>query len=187
MTLTRSQFKPKCGCGVKSYPSEAAADRALVKIQGLKLRDAMPKRPVRCWHGQWHLEGARAVDTGPDRNVRSLVMERDDWTCQRCGKAITEGVEYSLQHRLARGSGGTSDPAINSPANLIVLCGSATTNCHGAVTNGDLIEATDLGYVIPLNRNLIPSQMPVFSYNHGLVYLDDEGGWAPAPNLGGAA
>ena len=52
------------------------------------------------------------------------------WRCARCGKDVTY-IQSSIQHRKARGMGGTNDPSINSPANLIVLCGSGTTGCHG--------------------------------------------------------
>ena len=40
------------------------------------------------------------------------------WRCARCGKDVTY-VQSSIQHRKARGMGGTNDPSINSPANLI--------------------------------------------------------------------
>lgn len=67
-------------------------------------------------------------DTGPDRKTRALVLARDGYACVSCGRAAGPGSgPYSLQHRLARGHGGG-----NSPSNLIVLCGSATSpgGCH---------------------------------------------------------
>ncbi len=68
-------------------------------------------------------------DTGPDRRTRALVLERDGYQCARCGRPAGPGTgPYSLQHRKARGVGGD-----NSPANLLLLCGSATTLCHGHV------------------------------------------------------
>lgn len=69
--------------------------------------------------------------TGPSRKVRQLVLDRDGNACVACGTSVY-GRPYSLQHRKARGMGGTSDPAANSPVNLVTLCGSATTpgSCH---------------------------------------------------------
>jgi hypothetical protein len=72
-----------------------------------------------------------ARNTGPSRKVRALVLERDGFACVGCNKGIL-GRPYSLQHRNARGMGGTSRPDANSPVNLVVLCGSATSpgGCH---------------------------------------------------------
>lgn len=65
-------------------------------------------------------------DTGPGRKTRLLVLERDGWCCAACGVSVIS-QQYSLQHRKARGVGGD-----NSPCNLVVLCGSATSpgGCH---------------------------------------------------------
>ena len=71
-------------------------------------------------------------DTGPSRKIRKLVLERDGYCCVCCGKSVIDQV-YSLQHRDPRGSGGTSDPMANSPANLVTMLGSGTTGCHGRV------------------------------------------------------
>jgi hypothetical protein len=181
VTLTTSRpLKAKCGCGIKTYPTQAAAERALLKIQGLRLRDTMPKRAVQCFQGQWHLEGTRTVDTGPDRNTRQLVMERDDWTCAFCGKPIGDSRDYSLQHRKARGSGGTSDPAINSPANLILVCGSATTRCHFFLESRKA-EAEKLGFVISKNSRIDPADVRVVHALYGVVLLLDDGTWQAAP------
>jgi hypothetical protein len=56
-----------------------------------------------------------------------MVLDRDGYACVACGRSImTMGDWWSMQHRKARGVGGT-----NSPENLLVLCGSATSaGCH---------------------------------------------------------
>jgi hypothetical protein len=94
-------------------------------------------RDRRC--GGWHVRVPQSrTDTGPSRDVRVLVMERDNRCCQGCGTSVL-GRPYSIQHRDARGMGGTSDPAANSPSNLVLLCGSATTpgSCHLACEERD--------------------------------------------------
>ncbi|MDQ2877145.1 MAG: hypothetical protein M3Y33_20990, partial [Actinomycetota bacterium] len=69
------------------------------------------------------------ADTGPTRAVRALVLARDGHRCARCGRPCGPGIApYSLQHRKARGVGGDS-----SPPGLVLLCGTATTGCHGEV------------------------------------------------------
>ena len=77
-----------------------------------------------------------ARDTGPSRLVRSVVLERDGYQCARCGKPAGPGIgPYSLQHRKARGVGGDS-----SLPNLLLLCGSALTLCHGEVESRDPLK-----------------------------------------------
>ena len=182
---TRKPLTAKCACGIKGYRSREVAEIALAKIQARRLRDVMPKRPVQCWQGQWHLEGTQRVDTGPDRSTRDLVKERDDWRCASCGKPATgtPGVDYSIQHRVARGDGGTSDPAINSPANLILLCGSALTGCHGKAERRER-EMHQKGF--RLEHWQKPAKEPVAHALHGRVLLLPDGGVLPIPS-GGAA
>lgn len=68
------------------------------------------------------------MSSGIPAKVRAIVQERDGGLCRRCGRP-----GESVHHRTPRGMGGSKDPAINSPANLIVLCGHGTTGCHGHV------------------------------------------------------
>lgn len=77
-----------------------------------------------------------ARDTGPSRAVRAAVWAREGGACAACGTSLA-GWAYSVQHRAARGIGGTSDPAANRAPNLVLLCGGALTGCHG------LAEARD--------------------------------------------
>jgi hypothetical protein len=54
-----------------------------------------------------------------------LVVRRDGYCCVACGVYIGDRP-FSIQHRVARGQGGT-----NALSNLLTLCGSAVTGCHG--------------------------------------------------------
>ena len=122
---------------------------------------------------------ARRRDTGPTREVRAAVLARDGWRCVRCGADIT-AAPYSLQHRRARGVGGTRRENTNSPANLIVLCGSATSagGCHQHVESRRH-EAKGCGWAIPLAAS-DPAEWRVWTYDRGWIVLDDDGGWEPA-------
>ncbi|MFD7832106.1 HNH endonuclease [Streptomyces sp. MJM8645] len=60
----------------------------------------------------------RPRNTGPTTAVRTLVYARDGHQCVRCGTGST----LTIQHRTNRAMGGSSDPAINHPTNLVTAC-----------------------------------------------------------------
>lgn len=98
--------------------------------------------------------------------IRRLVVERDKGKCVRCGARTTQ-----LQHRLPRGRGGK-----NTPANLILACGSGTTGCHGQMESFRL-WAYDRGYLIhTTNPPTDPTTVPLVTYV-GTRWLDDEGNY----------
>jgi hypothetical protein len=119
---------------------------------------------------------AAPKDTGPSDETRQLVIARDAETCQWCGKPIRDhGFGYSLQHRVARGMGGTSDPAINSPANLVLVGGSGTTDCHGYIESHPN-EARERGFRV--DRDTDPADVALVPWNGVAIHLDHEGGKA---------
>jgi hypothetical protein len=69
--------------------------------------------------------------------VRRLVHKRDV-NCAGCGRSVA-GIPRSIQHRVARGMGGSSRPEANAVERLVLLCGSATTpgSCHLACEERD--------------------------------------------------
>lgn len=123
--------------------------------------------------------------TGPDRTTRELVAERDDWRCVSCGTPLID-QQASMQHRKPRGSGGTSDPAINRPSNLILLCGTATSGCHLAAEQRGT-RSRDLGYWVPSWQD--PREVPVMHSTYGRVWLTDSGevSYSPPTPQGDAA
>lgn len=50
--------------------------------------------------------------------TRQIVYERDAHRCVRCGRSWC----LTVQHVRARGMGGTREPWVNLPGNLITLC-----------------------------------------------------------------
>ena len=121
--------------------------------------------------------------TGPTKQTRQRVLKRDDGKCVRCGAIVADpdtGVpflQYSLQHRRPRGMGGSKDPVTNSLENLIVLCGSAVTGCHGAVeVNRE--SGRRFGYAVPQWRD--PAVMPVLHWQLGWAWPTPDGVWIPA-------
>jgi len=80
--------------------------------------------------------------------VRAIV-ERDQFACVLCGNYVAGGLK-SMHHRVL------GDRSVNEPWNLITLCGSGTTLCHGW-THGIAVasypkpsrsEITDSGYIV---------------------------------------
>ena len=124
-----------------------------------------------------------ARDTGPSPIVRGLVVARWGFRCAACGVSVI-GRPWSVQHRRARGMGGTSGPAVNLPSNLVLLCGSATSpgGCHLACENRDP-DMHGRGFWLWSWED--PAAVPVMlASEHGsgaMVWLDDDGGYAFAP------
>jgi 5-methylcytosine-specific restriction endonuclease McrA len=112
--------------------------------------------------------------TGPTTKMRNAVLARDDYTCQRCARDI-RNCPYSLQHRLPRGRGGK-----NTMANLVTMCGSATTPgmCHDHVENRERAQARIDGWLVPSDIN--PEEWPVRRFGHEEYQMPGETGWTPA-------
>lgn len=144
MSLSQRTEMRRCG---KRYGTEEMALHSKRGRSGDYL--AVPCADELC--ASWHLRSRPApvvaartaqADTGPSRRVRLLVLVRDGYACARCGRPCGPGIfRYSLQHRKARGVGGDS-----SPANLVLLCGTAVDLCHGEVESRHFPEDAERGY-----------------------------------------
>lgn len=115
--------------------------------------------------------------TGPTQETRQLVLSRARYTCEICGASNASNIH----HRRPRGLGGTRDPEINSPANLLAVCGSGTTGCHGQVEAYRKI-AYELGWLVRWGQD--PVWVPFMGPGDTWWYLDREGGKHPAPTPG---
>lgn len=115
-------------------------------------RGPMPRR-VRESKGRVVRTARRQRDTGPTAVTRALVAERANWCCELCGRSLyTVEVgwtfDHSFHHRRPRGMGGTNRPESNSPANLLLVCGTATTGCHSWIET-NRARAIARGYLVP--------------------------------------
>jgi hypothetical protein len=111
-------------------------------------------------------------NTDPDREVVEIVRVRDGYACVRCGR----GGQLTTQHRVARGMGGTREPWVNQPANLISLCGSGTTQCHGWVEHHPA-EARAAGLALDRDGQR-PENVPVRTWR-GWMLLTNTGTTIP--------
>lgn len=102
----------------------------------------------------------------PTKKVRALVYLRDLHLCSGCRLPFP----LTLQHRIARGMGGTRDPRINLPSNLLTLCGSGTTGCHGWAESHPEIAKT-IGWSVPWWSD--PATVPVWTWRGWLQLCTD--------------
>ncbi len=92
------------------------------------------------------------------KKVRAAVLERDGYSCLRCGVTI-QNRAYSLHHRKGRRAlPGMPDP--HAMANLVTLCGTGTTQCHGR-THAHPEEAYRAGWMIRRGGGDDPAEVPV--------------------------
>jgi hypothetical protein len=112
------------------------------------------------------------------RRIKELVDRRDGEHCRRCGHLVW-GDDFSRHHRIPRGAGGSA--RVDRVSNILKLCGSATTGCHGWIEK-HRADAEILGYLLPkLNPDIDPETEPIFIHEFGWVLLGDNGSITPCP------
>lgn len=85
----------------------------------------------------------------------------------------------SVHHRKPRGMGGTVDIKINSASNLMAVCGSGTTGCHGWLES-HREDAYRKGWLV--HRNDDPEKVSVEVRQEmqiAYVYLNDDATYSP--------
>jgi hypothetical protein len=97
-----------------------------------------------------------------------LILGRDRYRCVRCGVEVGQWWPgYSVHHRVL----GNRDDM--RPCNLITLCGSGTTGCHGWVHNHPKLSR-DEGWIVSKYDD--PAGAYVRIHGLGLRWLDDSYG-----------
>lgn len=118
---------------------------------------------------------SRRPATGPTAAQRQLVVARAQGLCERCGETFLGG--YSIHHRQPRGMGGSALAAANDPTNLVLLCGSGTTGCHGWIET-HRADAYATGWLV--RRPGRPAAVPITHHTHGVVLLELDGTYRKA-------
>lgn len=85
--------------------------------------------------------------------VRKQVLARAGGACELCGR----GDANNVHHRRPRGMGGTRLEWVNEPPNLLFVCGSGTTGCHGFLESNRL-QAYEMGWL--LRMGMMADQVP---------------------------
>lgn len=114
------------------------------------------------------------------RATRSALHERALHCCEICG---VHGAN-NAHHRVNQSQGGR-----DTLGNLLLVCGSGTTGCHGGITTHPSL-ARAAGYTVP--STFEPCDVPVrrwsrFTGQHETVLLDDRGGITPTNREPGVA
>lgn len=104
---------------------------------------------------------------------KRIALERQGWHCLRCGTNIHDPARWpgrSGHHRQLRRA---ADPDVrHSPVNIIELCGSGDTGCHGWV-HQHVAEAGRLGMIVPLGTD--PRDVPVLDWEGRWMRLNMDG------------
>lgn len=109
------------------------------------------------------------------RQTKLLIWERDQGRCVVTGERLSMESGTEVHHRLPRRSGGRKGEWARicaSPANGVLL----SVPGHRWVES-NRYEAMRLGLLIP--EKWIPARTPLKHAVHGLVLLDDLGGFEP--------
>ena len=102
-------------------------------------------------------------DTGPNLATRQLVIDRAQRRCERCRDWGSQ-----IHHRKPRGMGGTRNPQINAPSNLVFLC----FDCHEWIErNRDAARMS--GWLVP--RNDDPELTPIVTLHADVWTLHRDG------------
>jgi len=118
-------------------------------------RPRAPKPPKR--RAPLNREGAAKVAV-----ARALVHMRSDRICEVCGNQQATNVH----HRKNRSQGGTW-----ATSNLLHLCGSGTTGCHGRITDDHDGTANRNGWTCKSFED--PATTPCLIRNGRVILLDN--------------
>jgi 5-methylcytosine-specific restriction enzyme A len=152
--MKRTGFKPK-------VPTELGAGQARAKPEA----GSLGASPVKA---RWN--------TGPRKPVKDLVIARaagdtadGSPLCEVCGVKLGANIH----HRQPRLMGGTREPHINRPSNLLLVCGhgNAMPGCHHDIESRRTY-AKSVFWLVP--RPLKPVEMPVLRRGR-YVWLTDAG------------
>lgn len=116
----------------------------------------------------------------PTKKTVAKVIDRAYSRCEVCDNPInavpdTRGIMWSIHHRTPRAMGGTRRAWVNLPANLLLVCGSGTTGCHGWIES-NRVDATRDGFLISSNaKGVVAEDVKIRHARFGLCYLQDDG------------
>jgi hypothetical protein len=106
--------------------------------------------------------------------LKRQARARDLDTCVRCGVVLAGGG--NVHHRRNRGEGGSRKANVIS--NLILLCGSPISGCHGDVTLKPYdCDAFANGWRLSTNGTTDPATVPVMVAWLGWAYPTADGSW----------
>lgn len=115
------------------------------------------------------------MSTQPSAATCRIVDRRDGFKCLICNGKESDGWSgYSRHHRLMRSH---PWPGLHEPENLLDVCGSGTTGCHGRIHAHPGL-AYRMGWLV---HDWVedPGEVPVKTAAHGWVFLEHDGTMRP--------
>ncbi|KFI67726.1 gp77 phage protein [Bifidobacterium magnum] len=100
-------------------------------------------------------------------STRDIIAERDNGCCVRCGKYCI-GQTASIHHRKRRSQANKRER--DQPQNLVLLCGTGTTGCHGWA-HANVADAQTMGYLLHSWED--PAARPVYTKDGWKQPLED--------------
>lgn len=179
---------PLLPCGKPYASPELARAAAALRGEGAAATECLNKRDC----GKWHVRVPPAVRTLPvpvarrpvtgfPARVKLLVRTRagngeiEAASCECCGMHLGR-YGGQVQHIVARGMGGTSNPVLQTAANGALLCGTPQDGCHGLAESRDP-EMRAKGFWLPQGSD--PRAEPMMLHSrHGsgvLVWRSADG------------
>jgi hypothetical protein len=107
----------------------------------------------------------------PSQKTKNLVDLRDGNSCVRCGHWLP-GNPGGRHHRKKRSQ--CSKAEKHQVYNVVDICGTGTTGCHGWV-HSHMAESYALGYLV--HGYADPREVPIKHFRYGWCRLDVEGGF----------
>lgn len=108
--------------------------------------------------------------SGVPADARVLLWVRARGRCEVCEIDLTQAIPMSAHHRLPRQAGGDRRPDVHSITNLLLVCGTGTTGCHGDIER-NRSWAYERGYLV--HRGLAPDEVPVRMHGRTWLLLPD--------------
>lgn len=108
-----------------------------------------------------------------------MLWARAMGRCEICGKSLSWEA-YSKHHRRPRGMGGNREGWVNDVTNLLLLCGTGVSGCHGMV-EANRARAYDAGWLV--RSGYRPVEVPVDITGIGMHFLTPAGAYEPAARL----
>lgn len=117
-------------------------------------------------------------------DVRAVVLARSggrcevaaDPACRARGRSLTSVVGASQHHRLPGRMGGSKRASVHQATNLLQVCGSGTTGCHGWIESNRTVSLCN-GWLLHGREN--PETRPVLLHDGRRVVLTADGGYRP--------
>ncbi len=102
--------------------------------------------------------------------VLTAVLTRAGHACEVCRTDLVgdRGEGWSIHHRRPHGMGSTNWVGIDRPPNLLAVCGSGTTGCHGAIES-NRTAAYEAGWLVSQYHD--PATTAVLIGDGRVVYL----------------